>query len=110
MRGRFVLVAPLVAALALVGCGNVDRVGTLADPVPSCSYSTGRAKITNPPSSLSRVNFNYAASTQGGAQSEYHTKYGATDYSVPSWARVVSIFVYDTSGGLLLSWTFVGCT
>ena len=110
MRGRCVLLAPLVAALALIGCGNIDRGGTLADAVPSCSYTTRLAKITNPPSALSRVNFNYAASTQGGAQSEYHTRYSATDPSVPSWARVVSIFVYDTSGGLLLSWTFVGCT
>ena len=102
----------MVAAITMSACSDADRSGTVIDYSAvglSCSYTNRVARLTNTPNSLSYVNFNYASSTAGGAQTEYHTKYGPTDTNVPSWARVVSVFAYD-SGGFARSWLNVPCS
>jgi len=113
MRRSFALCVALgAAALTMSACSSADRGGALSDYSSvgvSCSYTNRVAKLTNTPSSLSYVNFNYASSTSGGAQTEYHTKYGPTDSSVPTWARYVSVFAYDTAG-FAQSWLKVPCT
>ena len=113
MRRSLVLCAALAAAvIALSGCSGADRGGALVDYSGlglSCSYTNRVARLSNTPNSLRYVNFNYASSTAGGAQTEYHTQYGPTDPNVPSWARVVAVFAYDTAG-LARSWLNIPCS
>jgi hypothetical protein len=101
-----------VTVLTGVSCSDAERGGTIVDysgVTVSCSYTNRVARLSSAPSGLSRVNFNYASSKLGGAQTEYHTVYGSTDSSVPTWARFVSVFAYE-SGGLGSSWLNVPCT
>ena len=113
MRRSLALWAALgAAALTLSACSGADRGGALIDYSSvglSCSYTNRVARLTNTPSSLSYVNFNYASSTAGGAQTEYHTQYGPSDSNVPTWARVVSVFAYDNAG-FARSWLNVPCS
>lgn len=113
MRRSFALCVALgAAALTMSACSDADRSGTLIDYSGvglSCSYTNRVARLTNTPSSLRYVNFNYASSTAGSAQTEYHTQYGPSDSNVPTWARVVSVFAYDNAG-FARSWLNVPCS